>query len=78
MARSVRVRRTLTRVDNGRRLTLGEPKTKMSRRTVRLSHHTVEALKRHSACQADEMTGAGELYEDRGLVFAGGSRAATS
>ncbi len=34
---TVRVLRTLTRADNGRRLALGEPKTKKSRRTVRLS-----------------------------------------
>jgi integrase len=32
-----RMRRKLTRTDNGRRLALGEPKTKKSRRTVRLT-----------------------------------------
>ena len=32
---TVRVRRTLTRIDDGKRLALGEPKTKKSRRTVR-------------------------------------------
>ncbi len=68
---TIRVRRTLTRVENGRRLAIGEPKTKKSRRTVRLTPEAVEALKRHSARQADEMTSAGELYEDRSLVFAG-------
>lgn len=34
---TVRVRRTLTRTENGRKLALGEPKTKKSRRTVRLT-----------------------------------------
>ena len=50
----VRVRRTLTRVENGKRLALGEPKTKKSRRTVRLTQRAVEALKRHRARQAEE------------------------
>ena len=39
---TVRVRRTLTRTDNGKRYTRGEPKTKKSRRTVRLTPRTVE------------------------------------
>src|SRR5215218_7181508 len=44
---SVRVRRTLTRIDNGRRLVLGPPKNKKSRRTVRLTERAVEALRSH-------------------------------
>jgi integrase len=44
---TIRVRRTLTRTDNGRRLALGEPKTKKSRRTVRLTQKAVEALRSH-------------------------------
>jgi len=36
-AGTIRVRRTLTRKDNGRRIALGEPKTKKSRRTVKLT-----------------------------------------
>ena len=68
---TIRVRRTLTRVDDGKRLALGEPKTKKSRRTVRLTPRAVEALKRHRARQAGEKLKAGGLYEDRGLVFAG-------
>ena len=68
---SVRVRRTLTRIENGRRLALGEPKTKKSRRTVRLTPAAIEALKRHRARQAEEKLKNGGLYEDKGLVFAG-------
>jgi integrase len=51
---TVRVQRTLTRTDNGRRLALGEPKTKKSRRTVRLTQGAVEALRSHGAKQAEE------------------------
>ena len=46
------------------------PKTARSRRSVKLTAGAVEALKRHSARQADEMTRVGERYEDRGLIFA--------
>jgi integrase len=68
---TVRVRRTLTRTDNGRRLALGEPKTKNSRRTVRLTEKAVEALRSHRARQAEQKLGVGSLYQDQGLVFAG-------
>ncbi len=68
---TVRVRRTLTRVDNGRRLALGAPKTKKSRRTVRLTQRAVEALRSHRARQAEERLRVGELYQDQDLVFAG-------
>src|SRR5215207_469418 len=70
-SQTVRVRRTLTRTDNGRRLALGEPKTKKSRRTVRLTQRAVEALRSHRARQAEEKLGVGSLYQDQGLVFAG-------
>lgn len=69
---TVRVRRTLTRVDNGRRLAIGEPKTKKSRRTVNLTQRAVDALKSHRARQAEEKLRGGS-YEDFGLVFAGES-----
>ena len=62
------IRRTLTR--NGGRLLLGEPKTKRSRRTVRLTNTAVEALRVHLRRQLDEVERLGDLYEDRGLVFA--------
>ena len=68
---TIRVRRTLTRTEDGKRLTLGEPKTKKSRRTVRLTPRAAEALGGHRARQAEEKLRAGGLYGDRGLVFAG-------
>ena len=67
----MRVRRTLTRTDNGRRLALGEPKTKKSRRAVRLTQRAVEALRSHRARQAKEKLRVGALYQDQDLVFAG-------
>ncbi len=68
---TIRVRRTLTRVENGRRLAIGEPKTKKSRRTVRLTHLAMEALRRHGARQAEEKLYASGVYQDQGLVFTG-------
>jgi integrase len=68
---TVRVRRTLTRTDNGRRLALGEPKTKKSRRTVRLTQRAVEAVRSHQVRQAEEKLKVGSLYQNQGLVFAG-------
>jgi integrase len=67
---TVRVRRTLTRTGNGRRLALGEPKTRKSRRTVRLTQRAVEALRSHRKRQLEEKLRTG-FYEDSGLVFAG-------
>ena len=49
---TVRVRRTLTRKGTG--YVLGEPKTKKSRRTVRLTLRIVEALRTHRARQAQD------------------------
>jgi integrase len=68
---TLRVRRTLTRTGNGTGLTLGEPKTKKSRRTVRLTLRAADALKRHRARQAEEKLKFGVLYDDLDLVFAG-------
>jgi integrase len=64
----VRVRRTLTRHKG--RLLLGEPKTKRSRRTVRLTEAAAKALKDHLTRQIEQMERLGDLYEDHGLVFA--------
>ena len=50
---------------------LGEPKTRKSRRTVRLTQEAVEALRSHRVRQAEEKLRAGALYQDHGLVFAG-------
>ncbi len=52
------------------RLLLGGPKTKRSRRTVRLSETGVEALEKHLARQVGEKEHLGGLYKDQGLVFA--------
>ena len=52
-------------------MALGEPKTKKSRRTVRLTPRAVEAVRRHRARQAEEKLKAGSLYGDQELVFAG-------
>ncbi len=67
-AGTLQVRRTLTSAKEGPRF--GAPKTAKGRRSVRLTPTALEALKRHSARQADEMTKADTLYEDHGLVFA--------
>ncbi len=68
---AVRVLRTQTRTDNGRRLSLGEPKTTKSRRTVRLAPRALEALRSHRARQAEEKLKSGSLFQDQSLVFAG-------
>src|SRR5215216_6980415 len=44
---SLSIRRALTRIDDGRRLALGDTKNKKSRRTVRLTQRAVEALRSH-------------------------------
>jgi integrase len=66
---TIRVRQTLTRKGTGH--VLGEPKTKKSRRTVRLTQKAVEALRSHGARQAEEKPRVGSLYQDHNLVFAG-------
>ncbi len=65
--RTVSVRRTLTR--EGGRYRIGEPKTKKSRRTIKLTIAATETLRKHLARQIDEMGRLGDLYRDRGLVF---------
>jgi len=64
----LRVRRTLTRV--GGKVSLGEPKTKKSRRSVNLTDAAVEALRSHLSRQLEEMEQMGSLYRPGGLVFA--------
>jgi integrase len=66
---TVRVRRTLTRKGTG--YVLGEPKTKESRRTVRITPQAVEALESHRVKQSEEMLTSGSLYQEQDLVFAG-------
>jgi integrase len=67
-AETLRVSRTLSRTKGGPTFTA--PKTAKSRRTVRLTSKAVEALKRHSERQAEEIVRMDTLYRDQGLVFA--------
>lgn len=66
-AGKVSVRRTLTR-ESGH-YTLGEPKTKRSRRTVKLTSAATEVLRAHLSRQMEDMDRLGDLYTDQGLVF---------
>ncbi len=66
---AVSIRRTLTRTDNGKRVSLGEPKTRKSRRTIPLTARAVDALKAHHKRQLEEMMKFADLWEDHGLVF---------
>jgi integrase len=52
------------------KVTLGEPKTKKSRRSVNLTHTAAEALESHLSRQLEEMERMGSLYRPGGLVFA--------
>jgi integrase len=63
------IRRALTRTDNGKYIALTEPKTKGSRRIVKLTQRAVEALRSHLGRQLAEIEAAGDLYRDDGLVF---------
>lgn len=64
----LRVRRTLTHAD--KTFVLGEPKTKSSRRTIRLTTGAVEALRGHLSRQLQEIEEIGSLYQPGGLIFA--------
>jgi integrase len=66
-ARTLRVRHTLTRV-NGR-LTLLEPKTERSRRTLILPEVVVASLRAHRTRQRMERLVAGSRWVDSGHVF---------
>ncbi len=49
---------------------LGEPKTKSSRRPIRLTTSAVTALQAHLSRQLDEIEQMGSLYQLGGLIFA--------
>ena len=66
----MRVHRTLTRTEDGKGNTLGDPKTEKSGRTVRLTPRAQDALKRHRTRQAEERLKAGSAYQNGNLVFA--------
>ena len=68
---TVRVRRTLTRGEDGRGYVVGAATKSGKGRHVRLTPRAVEALKRHQARQAKEKLKVGGLYRDQDLVFAG-------
>ena len=63
----LKVRQTLNRVE--RKLTLSEPKTDRSRRTVPLSPVVATMLRRHKTAQTAERLKAGDQWADSGLVF---------
>ena len=52
------------------RLVLRAPKTKASRRTVKLSPTALEALRSHLERQLGEIDQAGDLWSENGLIFA--------
>ncbi len=66
----IRVKRTLTR--DGGRISLGEPKTRRSRRTVHLTGAAAEALRSHLERQLEDIGRLGDRYRDHGLVFTSG------
>jgi integrase len=65
---TLQVRRTLTIAKGGP--VLSAPKTKSSRRTVKLSQTTLEALRSHLKRQLEEIDRAGSLWSENGLIFA--------
>lgn len=66
-AETLRVRHTLQRLHG--QLSLKEPKTEKSRRTLPLPAFTVHALRAHRIRQLEERLVAGGRWEDTGLVF---------
>jgi integrase len=54
---------------NGQVMTLGEPKTKQSKRALHMPITVIAALKAHRVRQAEEMDEAGELWVPTNLVF---------
>jgi integrase len=66
-AKSLTVRHALQRVDG--ELTLVEPKTERSRRTLSLPPSSIKTLKTHRASQRREQLASGEAWHDSGLVF---------
>lgn len=63
----VRVRGTLSRLSTG--LTVTEPKTERSRRTVGMPQQCVDVLRVHRRAQATERLAAGPAWQDHDLVF---------
>ena len=66
----IRIQRAVVESHEKGRYTLGEPKTKKSKRTVTLAESTLHALKAHRARQAGEILAAGESYNRQDFIFA--------
>ena len=64
---TVSVRRTLTR--EGGRITIGEPKTKKSRRSISLTPRATGGCQKHLKRQLRQIEILGDRYDDRGLRF---------
>ncbi len=62
------MRRTLVTSKGGP--VLAAPKTKSSRRSVKLTGGATDALRRHLECQQREIEEAGSHWQENGLVFA--------
>jgi integrase len=69
-ARTVQVRRTLTR--DGGKLAVGPTKTSKGRRTVKLTRDATEALQDHLKRQLAEIDKVGDIWQENGLVFCTG------
>ena len=67
-AGTLQVRRTLATAKGGPVLTI--PKTKSSRRSVKLTRSAIEALRSHLERQLEEIDKAGSLWQENGLIFA--------
>jgi integrase len=65
---TLQVRRTLTTAKDGP--VLSAPKTKGSRRSVKLSQTALEALRSHLARHLEEIDRVGSLWRENGLIFA--------
>ena len=65
---TLQVRRTLTTAKGGP--VLSAPKTKGSKRSVKLSESSIDALRSHLQRQLEEIDRVGSLWRENGLVFA--------
>jgi integrase len=66
----IRVQRAVIESQEKGRYTIGEPKTKKSKRTITLMGSTLQTLKAHRAHQAQDILAAGESYQRQDFIFA--------
>jgi integrase len=66
----IRIQRAVVESHEKGGYTLGEPKTKRSKRTITLEESTVQVLRAHKARQAGEILAAGEAYDRQDFIFA--------